>query len=104
MLELLWEDYHLLVAFAIAEAGAFVLWHGWRVFRRPPLHPDDNVRRVRVMRACLLGGSLLVAALGWGLQQPLLVALGAIVGFEETLETSIMTWALRQEQERRARQ
>lgn len=99
MLDLLWNDHQLLAAAAIAEAGLFVLWRGWRILRQRPLHADDNVRRVRAMRAGLLGGSLLVAALGWALHLPVLVALGAIVGFEETLETSIMTWALKQEQQ-----
>ena len=45
----------------------------------------------------LFGMPLAVAALGWWLHQPVFVAAGLVIAFEETLEISIVVWALRQE-------
>lgn len=45
--------------------------------------------------------SVLAIGLGWALQLPVAIAAGAIFGFEETTETSIATWALKQEAEGR---
>ena len=49
------------------------------------------------MRRMLQGLAMLSIGLGWFWQLPVMIAAGAIFGLEETIETSIVTWALKQE-------
>lgn len=68
-----------------------------RGFLLPLDRPAKNLRTVRAMRALLQGISFAAIAMGWWFHWPVAVAVGAIFGFEETIETSIATWALKQE-------
>ena len=54
------------------------------------------------MRQMIQGISLLAMALGWAFQWPVAIAAGAIFAFEETIEISIATWALKREAEGRS--
>ncbi len=75
---------------------AAVLW--WR--RRTP---DGNLLWMRTFRAVVFGLSAVMVGVGlWG-GWPVLIALGLVIGFEETIETSIAIWALKQEKELEAR-
>lgn len=65
--------------------------------RTPMATSGKNLVTVRGMRRMLLGFSLLAVGAGWLLQWPVMVAAGLIFGFEETIETSIAAWALKQE-------
>ena len=55
-----------------------------------------NYAWIRGFRMALFGGSLMAAAAGWLWHIPALVAAGLVIGFEETLETSICASALKQ--------
>lgn len=70
-----------------------------RGFLQPIECIDKTLTTVRAMRAMLQGISVAAISLGWWLHWPVLVAAGAIVGFEETIETSIACWALKREYE-----
>lgn len=72
-----------------------------RALRMPVEAPGKNWTWVRGMRNFLAGLSLLAIGAGWALQLPVMIAAGLVVGFEETIETSIAAWALRQEAEGR---
>ena len=52
---------------------------------------------MRGLRLTLLGVTLAAVAAGWLWQWPVMVAAGLVIGFEETLETSIAAWALNEE-------
>jgi hypothetical protein len=69
--------------------------------RAPMATAGKNLVTVRGMRRMLLGFSLVAVGAGWVLQWPVMVAAGLVVGFEETIETSIAAWALKQEAEGR---
>ncbi len=84
------------IGLALASRGGTLMVRG---FLCPYALPGKNLRTVRAMRALLQGVSLTAIALGWWLHWPVLVAAGLIIGFEETLETSVVTWALKQEYE-----
>jgi hypothetical protein len=90
-------------AAGIGAAGLLLLLRGmalaWRGARTPLNVPGKNFSVMRGLRAILLGGSLAAVAAGWTWQIAALVAAGLAIGFEETLETSIATWALKQEYE-----
>ncbi len=102
----LWNsDVRLFFAFPIAVIGAWLTFAGsWRQFRslRLPLETrGKNYSWLRAMRQMLQGLSLVAIGLGWAWQMPVMIAAGAIIGFEETIETSIAAWALKQEAEGR---
>ena len=103
---LLWEsDFRLAPAAVIAAFGAWLTFlGGWRQSRQLRL-PNEargkNYGWIRAMRQMIQGMSLLASGLGWWFQWPVAIAAGAIFGFEETIETSIATWALKREAEGR---
>jgi hypothetical protein len=80
----------------LATRGGILMVRG---FLSPYAAPGKNWHTVRAMRMCLQGISLAAIALGWWLHWPAMFWAGLIFGFEETLETSIVTWALKQEYE-----
>ena len=82
------------VGLVLATRGGILMLRG---FLSPNATPGKNWHTVRAMRALLQGSSLAAIALGWWLHWPALFWAGLIFGFEETLETSIVTWALKQE-------
>ena len=56
---------------------------------------------LRAMRQMIQGISLVAIGIGWFCHWPVAIAAGAIFAFEETIETSIAAWALKQEAEGR---
>jgi hypothetical protein len=101
---MLWEsDVRLIPAGVIALLGAWLTVLGAmrqvRALRMPVETAGKNHRWLRAMRQMIQGISLLAIGLGWAWQLPVMIAAGAIFGFEETIETSIATWALKQEAE-----
>ncbi len=103
---LLWEsDFRLAPAAVIVAFGAWLTFlGGWGQscqLRLPYEARGKNYGWVRAMRQMIQGMSLLASGLGWWFQWPVAIAAGAIFGFEETIETSIATWALKQEAEGR---
>ena len=79
------------VGLAIAARGDYLLV---RAARKPVGAPRKNLTWMRGFRLALFGASLAAVAAGWLWHIPALVAAGLVIGFEETLETSICTYAL----------
>ena len=103
-METIWDlEWRLCPAAVIGLAGLILGVRGAiamvRGFLQPTERPGKNLTTVRAMRALLQGMSVAAISLGWWLHWPVLVAAGAVIGFEETLETSIACWALKQEHE-----
>lgn len=99
---LLWNsDLRLIPALLIAALGGWLTVVGAArqvgALRLPTDTTGKNHRWLRAMRQMIQGMSLLAIGLGWFWQLPVMIASGAIFGFEETIETSIATWALKQE-------
>lgn len=84
----------VLVGAAMALRGDLLVFRGLRL---PHGTRGKNLRSIRGLRLALLGLSVIAAGTGWWLQWPAMVAAGLVIGFEETLETSIAAWALEQE-------
>lgn len=63
--------------------------------------PSLTVGARRFVTIAAQGFSLVAVGAGWLVQWPVMVAAGLVVGFEETIETSIAAWALKQEAEGR---
>ena len=103
---LLWESpVRLVPALALSAGAAWLIatgvWRQMRSLRLPMETRGKNHSWLRAMRQMIQGLSVLAIGLGWALQLPVMIAAGAIFGFEETIETSIATWALKQEAEGR---
>lgn len=104
---LLWDS-----GFRFAPAGLVALvglwltfvggWRQVRYLKLPTGTRGKNHGWVRAMRQMIQGMSLLAIGLGWAWQLPVMMVAGAVFGFEETIETSIATWALKQEADGRA--
>ena len=84
------------VGMALAVRGLALAWRG---LRAPLGRPGKNLTWMRGFRYVLFGGSLAAVAAGWQWDIPALAVAGLAIGFEETLESSIAVWALRQEYE-----
>src|SRR5687768_12335727 len=93
-----WRTYPAALAIAfgllLSVRGAALAVGGLRL---PVETPGKNLVYIRGFRLLLFGASLAVAGAGWLWQIPALVAAGLVIGFEETLETTIVASALRQE-------
>lgn len=104
-MELLWESpLRALPSSLLAALGLlFVVRSGFRFrfsHRLPHGAPGKNLALMQSMRFVLAGGALLLIAAGWQFHIPVLIAIGALVGFEETIETSIAAHALAEEKRR----
>jgi len=102
----LWNsDVRFVPALALLTVGCGLflagVWRQARSLRLPMGTRGKNHSWLRAMRQMSQGMSVLAIGLGWALQLPVAIAAGAIFGFEETIETSIATWALKQEAEGR---
>lgn len=73
---------------------------GWRWKRMAFGAPGRNLQLIRSMRFALGGASLAAIGAGWLWHLPVLIAAGAVIGFEETIETSIAASALADEPRR----
>ncbi|MGD9933865.1 MAG: hypothetical protein AB7T37_09100 [Dehalococcoidia bacterium] len=83
----------LTAGIALALRGNVLVTRGLRL---PTGTPRKNFTWVAGLRSLLFGASLAVAAAGWLWHIPALVAAGLVIGFEETLETSIAAYALKE--------
>lgn len=106
MESLLWESTaRLWLSLPMVALGCWLsvagVWRQVRSLRLPIETRGKNHSWLRAMRQMIQGMSLVAIGLGWALQLPVMIAAGAIFGFEETIETSIATWALKQEAEGR---
>ena len=95
------SDFRVIPAAVVALAGAWflvsgTLWGG-RALRASYASHGKNLLLMRGMRRLIWGVSFVAIGLGWYLQWPVMVAAGLISAFEETIETSIAAWALKQE-------
>ncbi|MGE3075741.1 MAG: hypothetical protein AB7N24_18645 [Dehalococcoidia bacterium] len=102
----LWDsNIRIVPAFAVALLGGWLsiagIWRQARNLRRPLETKGRNWAWLRAMRQTLQGFAVLAIGVGWLCQLPVMIAAGAIFGLEETIETSIATWALKQEAEGR---
>ena len=90
-----WEVY---AAWALMVPGAALLVYGGRVeidgITRPLRDPAKIITFVRGFRFSMIGLALAGAGAGWLLDQTWLIVLSLAIGGEETLESSIMHFAL----------
>jgi hypothetical protein len=95
--ELSWRIYPaavlMLIGLAIAARGDLLLVRGGRM---PVGTPRKNLTWIRGFRLALFGGSMAAFGAGWLWDIPALAVAGLAIGFEETIETSIVAYALRQ--------
>lgn len=88
-------------AVAVAALGFALMVLGTlrqaRQLRLPIETRGRNYGWLRAMRQMIQGISLLAVGLGWWFHWPVAIAAGAIFAFEETIETSIAAWVLKQE-------
>jgi len=88
----------------IADVGLWLTVTGtlalWRGLRMPVGAVRKNLISMTGLRRFLLGLSLIAIGAGWIMQWPVMIAAGLIIGFEETIETSIASHALREEADR----
>ena len=94
--DLSWRLYPALVLLAagvmLSARGDVLLVRGARMSIGAP---RKNLTWMRGFRLCLFGASLAAVAAGWAWHIPALVAAGLVIGFEETLETTIVAYALK---------
>jgi hypothetical protein len=85
-------------AWALIVPGAALLLYGGRVeldgIMRPLRDPAKVITWVRGFRYSMIGLALAGAGAGWLLDQTWLIVLSLAIGGEETLESSIMHFAL----------
>jgi hypothetical protein len=90
-----WQTY---AAWALIVPGVVLLLYGGRVevdgITRPLRDPAKVITWVRGFRFSMIGLALAGAGAGWLLDQPWLIVLSLAIGGEETLESSIMHFAL----------
>lgn len=103
-METIWSsDFRVIPAAFLTFAGVWlgVLGTAWgtRALRAAHDMPGKNLLLMRGMRRLIWGLSFVAIGLGWYLQWPVMVAAGLIFAFEETIETGIAAWALKQEAE-----
>lgn len=105
-MDTIWSsDFRVIPAGFLLLAGTWLALRGtsWgaRALRAAHDMPGKNLLLMRAMRRLIWGLSLFAIGLGWYLQWPVMVAAGLIFAFEETIETGIAAWALKQEAEGR---
>jgi len=103
-MELFWEsEWRALPAILLLVTGDILLARGvvrWRTSHRMTFGtPGKNLALIQAFRLVLGGGALLAIGAGWLWHMPLLVAMGLLIGFEETIETSIAVYALAREKD-----
>lgn len=104
-MEILWESSLrtvpatalIVLGLYLVARSVFRLRSGWRM---PFGTPGKTLSTMEWMRLVLGGASLIVIGAGWMWHIPVLIAAGAVIGFEETIETSIAAAALKEEKRR----
>src|SRR5688572_19786708 len=90
-----WQTY---AAWVLIAAGSPLLVAGLGIeldgIRRPLRDPTKVITWVRGFRLSMIGLALAGAGAGWLLDQTWLIVLSLAIGGEETLESSIMHFAL----------
>ena len=98
MFGLAWRPYAAALA---AVLGLVLVLRAALVARNDARRPKKDALAlallVRGFRRAVLGLALIGVAAGWVWQQPWLLAVSLVVGFEETLESSIIVGALEAE-------
>jgi len=92
---LAWQT--LTAATLLASGAALLiagLWREWDGLRRPLRDPTKVLTWVRGFRLSMIGLALAGSGAGWLFDQTWLVVLSLAIGGEETLESSIMHFAL----------
>jgi hypothetical protein len=99
--ELLDWEWRWLPSVMLIAAGSLLLLlgiaQGSRGARMPITTAGKNLLWMRGFRGAIQGGCILAAGVGWWAGMPVVVAAAGIIILEETIETGIATWALRQE-------
>lgn len=103
-MDTIWNlEWRLLPAAVVAVMGLAMAFRGDALLVRglhlPVQSPGKNLLSMRGLRLVLLGLSIVAVGAGWYLHWPAMVAAGFVIGFEETIETSIAAWALAHEEE-----
>jgi hypothetical protein len=92
------SNWQTIAAWMLIIPGAALLLYGGRVevdgIRRPLRDPTKAITWVRGFRFSMIGLALAGAGAGWLLDQTWLIVLSLAIGGEETLESSIMHFAL----------
>ncbi len=76
--------------------------HSRSALRLPPGAAAKNLKLMRGFRVAIVGLAIALAAAGWLIGSIGLVAIAAVIGIGELMETSLDAWALRREVEYRA--
>ncbi len=91
-------SWQAIAATALIAVGAPVLitglWREWDGLRRPLRDPSKVLTWVRGFRLSMIGLALAGSGAGWLFDQTWLMVLSLAIGGEETLESSIMHFAL----------
>ena len=108
-MEALWDSpWRVLPALELMAVGAAMaaagMCSGWRFLHSAFGTTGRNLTLMRGMRFFLAGAALVAIGAGWLWHLPILIAAGAIIGFEETIETSIAAHALADEARRHAQE
>jgi hypothetical protein len=93
------SDWQTIAAWALTVPGTALLLYGGRVeldgITRPLRDPAKLITWVRGFRISMIGLALAGTGAGWLLDQTWLIVLSLAIGGEETLESSIMHFALK---------
>ena len=92
------QSWQTIAAATLLASGAPLLlaglWREWDGLRRPLRDPVKVITWVRGFRLSMIGLVLAGSGAGWLLDQTWLIVLPLAIGGEETLESSIMHFAL----------
>ncbi len=104
-MEAIWDwEWRIVPAVALILTGEYLAARGvgrlWFHHRLGYAVPGKALALVEGLRLVLGGGALVAIGAGWLWHVPLLLVAGLVIGFEETLETSIVAHALAEEKRR----
>jgi hypothetical protein len=92
------ESWQTIAAATLLASGTPLLllglWREWDGLRRPLRDPGKVLTWVRGFRLSMIGLALAGSGAGWLFDQTWLIVLSLAIGGEETLESSIMHFAL----------
>jgi len=102
-METVWElSWRIYLAAPVLVFGIAALFTGVRRevggLRTPITQPGKNLKTMRGFRVAVLGLALAGVAVAWIWQIPAVLAASLVIGFEETIESSIVIYALKSEE------